>query len=84
MWPPRALVGRAVVGPLWPLVGPLVGPLGPLWAERLWDALALVGRAPVGPLVPLWAGPWWHPLGRCGLGPCGPPWALIRVLVGPP
>ena len=75
--PAWAIVGRALVGLPWDLVGAH----GPMWAKPLWAPLgyceppwALVGRALVGNPGPLWA----------LLGPCGSPWALMgRALVGP-
>ena len=62
----RALVARALIGPLGPR-GP--GPYGPGPYGPPWD---IMGPALVGFPGPLWAGPYWTSLGPYGSGPYGP------------
>ena len=63
----RALVDRALVGPLGPY-----GPPGLLWAGLLWAPRALVGRALVRPRGPCGPGP----CGPALVSPPGLSWAL--------
>ena len=72
----RALMGRALIGPL--------GPYGPgsydpralmgwaLTRRALMGTLGPYGPGPYGPPWPLWAGPLWAPWALMGPGPNGP------------